>query len=79
MLFQIKEKIRNLIIFFFMAKRNDLRKFSSADFEPKEYHEKHIANSSIITMYQNGETTYFFRECRRHKRLKQYLIESIED
>ena len=79
MLFRIKEKIRNLIICLFMAKKNDVRKDARVDFTPEKYTKKHIANSSIITMYQNAEQTLFFRECRRHKRMKPYLYECIED
>lgn len=79
MLFRIKENIRNLIICAFMASKNDMRKGARYDFTPEKYKKKYIANSSIITMYQNEEHTLFFRECRRHQRLKQYLCECIED
>lgn len=79
MLFRIKEKIRNLIICLFMAKRNDIRKHARVDFSPENYQKKHIANSSIITMYYNEGNTLFFRECRRHQRMKSYLRECIED
>ena len=79
MLFRIKEKIRNLIIVLFMAKKNDVRKNARVDFSPENYQKKHIANSSIITMYYNEEQTLFFRECRRHQRIKPYLLACIED
>ncbi len=79
MLFRIKEKIRNLIIFFFMAKRSNIDRSALTDFDPNEYKKQHIANSSIITMYKNEAKTLFFRECRRHKRLKPYLFECVEE
>ena len=62
-----------------MANRGDLAKAARVDFTPEEYTKKHIANSSIITMYQNGEKALFFRECCLHKRLKPYLFEHIEE
>ena len=62
-----------------MAKRNDVRKDARVDFSPENYRKKHIANSSIITMYANEEQTLFFRECRAHRRLKPYLLECIQD
>ena len=62
-----------------MAKKNDLRKGARVDFAPEKYQKKHIANSSIITMYQNEGHTLFFRECRRHQPMRPYLYECIED
>lgn len=79
MLFRIKEVIRNLIIYLFMAKRSDIRKNACVDFDPEEYEKENIANSSIITVYKNGERKLFFRECRLHKKLKPYLLEHIEE
>ncbi len=79
MLFRIKEFIRNLIICLFMAKRNDIRNGANTDFAPEKYEKKHIANSSVITMYRNETHTLFFRECRRHQRMKPYLYACVED
>ena len=79
MLFKAKEKIRNLIICLFMAKRNYIEKEARTDFIPEEYKKKHIANSSIITMYKKEGCTLFFRECRKHISLKQYVFMCIED
>ena len=79
MLFLFKEKIRNLIIFLFMANRKDLAKSARVGFAPEKYTKKHIANSSIITMYQNSNHTLFFRECRSHQKLRRYLVEHIEE
>ena len=79
MLFRIKEAMRNLIIWVFMAKKNDIQKGVQSNFSPEDYQTKHIANSSIIIMFQNQEHTLFFRECRRHQRMKAYLYECIND
>lgn len=62
-----------------MAKRNDVRKNARVDFSPESYQKKHIANSSIITMYYNEEQMLFFRECRRHQRMKPYLLSCVTD
>lgn len=62
-----------------MAPKNDMLNGARKDFIPEKYTKKHIANSSIITMFQSEEQTLFFRECRRHAPMKQYLYECIED
>jgi hypothetical protein len=79
MLFKIKEKIRNLIIYLFMAPKNKPEKLASTDFSPENYQKKYIANSTVITMYHNDERTLFFRECRRHQKLYSYLCENIKE
>ncbi len=79
MLFRLREIVRNLLIRFFMAPRNNLQACADRSFSPDGYDQTYIVNSTIITKYQKGEDVRFFRECHRHLSLRDCLIAGIED
>ena len=79
MLFHLKETIRNGIICLFMASKNDLTEIADSDFSPAQYTKKHIANTTIITVFEKEADVRYFRECRRHSALKQYVLTAIDD
>lgn len=78
MLFYLKESLRNWLFRLFMASRNDLSKLVQQDFSPENYRQKHIANTTIITVFENDTQTFFFRECRKHCPLRPYLLQAID-
>ncbi len=79
MLFRLKESVRNLIIRLFMAKKNDLSAMTECVFSPEGYDKSYIVNSSIVTRYDRDGESRFFRECREHKKLKDYIFDSVDD
>lgn len=79
MLFRLKEVIRNGIIRLFMASKNDLTKIADSSFSPAGYTQKHIANTTIITMFEKNGDVRFFRECRKHSSLRNYVFTAIHD
>lgn len=79
MLFHIKEAVRNGIIRLFMASKNDLAQIADKSFSPSDYRQKHIANTTIITVFEKEDDAKFFRECRRHSSLKHYVLSAVDD
>lgn len=77
MLFYLKETLRNWLFRLFMASRNDLSKLVQQDFSPEDYQQKHIANTTIITVFENDARTFYFRQCREHAPLRPYLLQAI--
>ena len=79
LLFHLKEYIRNWIFRLFMAGRNDLSKIAQQDFSPTGYTKKHIANTTVITVYEKDGQVLYFRQCRKHSALRSYLTEAINE
>lgn len=78
MFFELKQFIRNLIIYLFMSPKNNIADLAIDEYECND-NVKYIINSSIVTQCMiNGDVKYF-RECRIHKRFKEYFTEAIDD
>ena len=78
MLFRLRELIRNLLIRFFMGKKNNLEKIADRSFSPDGYTHSYIVNSTIIIKYQKAQDVRFFRECRRHRTLRESIIQGVD-
>ena len=79
MLYRLKERIRNIIVRLFMSPKNNLADSVKAPFDVSDYTVKYIINSSVIIRLQKGGDIRYFRECRKHQKLKQYLSVAIDD
>lgn len=78
MLFELKQFIRNHIIYLFMAPKNDITKFVSSEYQCEE-NADYIINSSIVMRCKvNGEDKYF-RECLVRRNFKEYLANALDD
>lgn len=74
-----KEIARNITIRLFMAKKNDLKKLSAVDFDASAYDAENIINSSVIVKCTNESEIKYFRESRRHLKLRQQVLTAVRD
>ena len=75
----VKEVVRNFTIRWFMSKRNDLKKLSTVHFNASSCNKENIINSSVIVKCSKEGQVKYFRESRRHLKLRRHVLMAVED